>query len=345
MRKKIQKALCILLMICLLPISLFTGCAKENADPSEDTKKILKIATSSGFDPKAIRDLYDAGFRYIDLSMYGLSKGSVLMSDNWREEALKLKAVADELGMTFVQAHSPGGNLLSTDRKEVDALIAATKRSIEICEVLGIKNTVVHIGWRDGLNRKQFDRMNMLMYYNLLPTAEQCGVNILCENSTKKNMQNFEYLSTGAEMREFVEYVNHPNFHACWDTGHANCDDLDQYQNILDIGDELYGIHYADNMGDGDTHLMPFFGTLNNNDVMRALTEMGYDGYFTLECSGTRGAYKGPVFPWMKEAFPNVPDEKLSQVPQMMSPMQKEKLLFDIANYIVTTYPTQTPER
>ena len=144
-------------------------------------------------------------------------------------------------------------------------------------------------------------------------------------------------------MREFVEYVNHPNFHACWDTGHANCDWLDQYQNILDIGDELYGIHYTDNMGDADSHLMPFFGTLNHNDVMRALTETEYDGYFTLEC-GSRipGEYKGPEFPWMTEAFPNVPEKNRSLIPQMMTRLQKTKLLFDIANYIVTTYPTET---
>ena len=346
MLNTIKKSLCIILVLCLLPISLFAGCGKK-AEPK------WKIATSTadmhgaGYetDADAIRGLYEAGFRYIDYSMYGLKQDSVLMSDNWREEVLKIKAVADELGMTFVQAHSPGGNLLSTNQQEVDELIATTKRSIEICEVLGIKNTVVHVGWKDGLNRKQFFRMNMLMYYNLLPTAEKCGVNILCENSTKKNMQNFEYLSTGKDMREFVEFVNHPNFHACWDTGHANCDELDQYQNILDIGDELYAIHYAENDGSSDSHVMPFFGTLNHNDVVRALVDMGYTGYFTLECDGgdrTAGSYTGPEFSWLKKACPDVSDLSQPDALQVLDRAQQEKLLFDIANHIATEYPKET---
>ena len=42
---------------------------------------------------------------------------------------------------------------------------------------------------------------------------------MLCENSTAKNLGNQYYINTGADMREFIEYVNHPNFHGCWDMG------------------------------------------------------------------------------------------------------------------------------
>ena len=244
-----------------------------------------------------------------------------------------------------MQAHSPGGNLLTTNQSEANELIAATKRSIEICEVLGIRNLVVHIGWRDGINRQEWMRLNKEMYNNFLPLAEKCGVNILCENSTVKNMGSFEYLSTGAEMREFVEYVDHPNFHACWDTGHANCDNLDQYQNIVDLGDELYAIHYAENDGSYDSHVMPFFGTVNHNDIMRALVEIGFRGPFVLECDGgsrTSNTYTGPAFDWIKEEL-NVTDPTNPSVLGRLNRAQQEKLLFDIANYIVTTYPTTAP--
>ncbi len=293
-------------------------------------------------DEQAIRGLYEAGFRYIDFSMYYLGSGSPLMSSNWREEALKLKAVADELGMTFVQAHSPGGNLLSTNQQEVNALIAATKRSIEVCEVLGIKNTVVHIGWRSGLEREDWMKLNKQMYNKLLPTAERCGVNVLCENSTFKNMGSFEYLSTGKEMREFVEYVDNPYFHACWDTGHAHCDRLDQYKEILDIGDELYAIHFAENAGNGDTHLMPFFGTVDPDGTMRALIEIGFNGPFVLECDGesrVSNSYTGPAFSWISEELTNAKDPTRPDVLKRLKRAQQERLLFDIANYIVTEYP------
>lgn len=299
----------------------------------------------SGFetDEQAIRGLYDAGFRYIDFSMYSnITKDSVYMSSKWREEARKLKAVADELGMTFVQAHAPGGNLLSTNQSEVNFLMESTKRSIEICEVLGIKNIVVHVGWRDGINRQEWMRLNKEMYNKLLPTAEKCGVNILCENSTVKNMRDFHYLSTGAEMREFVKYVDHPYFHACWDTGHAHCDGLDQYKEIVALGDEMYAIHYAENAGNGDTHLMPFFGSVDHDSIMRGLIEIGFNGPFVLECDGsprTSNVYTGPAFAWVKEAVKNSKDPTSPTVLKKLNRAQQEKLLFDIANYIVTEYP------
>ena len=50
----------------------------------------------------------------------------VYMQDNWREEVQKIKAVANELGMKFVQAHSQGGNPLSKKQEEVDFIVSAT---------------------------------------------------------------------------------------------------------------------------------------------------------------------------------------------------------------------------
>lgn len=119
-----------------------------------------------------------------------------------------------------------------------------------------------------------------------------------------------------------------------------NCEKNDQYQDIVALGDEMYAIHYTDNMGDADTHLLPFFGTLNHNSVMKALADIDYNGYFTLECDGgvnrTQNLYSGPEFSWMKELRPIVP---VSQIPKYMTMIQQEKLLYDIAVYILESYP------
>ena len=145
----------------------------------------MKIATTTGdfaffckTNEERIRELHKAGFRYIDLDMYSFTKDSPYMGEGWREEALKLKALADELGMQFVQAHSQGGNPLSPS--DVEFIVEATVRSIEICEVLGIKNTVVHAGWGAGLSKDEWFAKNKEFYELLLPTAEKCGVHVLC---------------------------------------------------------------------------------------------------------------------------------------------------------------------
>ena len=122
----------------------------------------MKIATTTGdfgfycnTDEERIRELHKAGFRYIDLSMYSLTPNCVYMQENWRDEVQKIKYLAQELGMQFVQAHSQGGNPLSEDKAHVDFLLKATIRSIEICKELGIKNTVVHCGYRKGIGKEE----------------------------------------------------------------------------------------------------------------------------------------------------------------------------------------------
>ena len=84
------------------------------------------------------------------------------MQDGWKDEVNKIKNLAQELGMEFVQAHSQGGNPLSDDKEHVDFLLKATIRSIEICEMLGIKNTVVHNGEKEGLTKDFIEHIDLI---------------------------------------------------------------------------------------------------------------------------------------------------------------------------------------
>lgn len=299
----------------------------------------MKIATTTGdftdyckTDEERIRELHRAGFKYIDLSMYAFTPDCVYMQGNWREEVQKIKLLANELGMEFVQAHSQGGNPLSDDKSHVDFLLKATIRSIEICEILGIKNTVVHNGVRQGLTKEEWFVANKAFYEQLFPTMERCGVNVLCENSTKANTGDMYFINTGKDMREFIKYVNHPQIHACWDTGHGNCDG-GQYDEIMAIGDELYAIHYNDNFGLKDEHVALFCGTLNHDEVMHALIDVGYKGYFTLECDSPLRKYKH----WTGWRRQYDKDIRLSE-PQLFMQQHIEKMLYEISEWILSSY-------
>ena len=107
--------------------------------------------------------------------MYTLTPTCELMQDNWKDEALKFKELAGELGMQFVQAHSPGGNPLSDDEAHVDFLKRSTIRSIEVCEILGIKNTVVHNGVAEGLSKEEWFVKNKAFYEKLFEAMERCA--------------------------------------------------------------------------------------------------------------------------------------------------------------------------
>ena len=299
----------------------------------------MKIATTTGdfehycaSDEERIRELHRAGFRYIDLSLYSLTPGSPYLQKGWREYVLGLKELAHGLGMQFVQAHSQGGNPLSDDPAHVDFLLRATLRSIEICELLGIKNTVVHNGFAKELSKEEWFVRNKAFYERLFPTMERCGVNVLCENSTRANMKEMYFINSGKEMREFIEYVDHPLVHGCWDTGHANCEG-EQYGEIMAIGDELYAIHYNDNHGAKDEHLAPFLGQLNHDEVMSALIDVGFDGYFTLECSSSLVRYNQ----WTGKRRRFEPSSRLRE-PQLFMQRHLEAMMYETAKWMLESY-------
>lgn len=259
----------------------------------------MKLTTTTGdfaygypTDAERIQALHRAGFRHIDLSLYGEARSdSPYLCDGWEKEVDLLRRTADACGMDFVQSHAPGGNPLSFD-SQWELLLASTIRTLEICRMLGIPNTVVHVGWADDLrssretDRELYFARNMKFINALIPTMEKTGVSVLVENSTHANMGDRCYLYSGQDMKDFTEYAHHPLIGACWDTGHANIEG-NQYDDILAMGNCLRAIHFNDNRGTQDEHLMPYLGTLNVDEVMCGLSDIHYDGAFTFECDSS----------------------------------------------------------
>ncbi len=259
----------------------------------------MKLATTSGDftryfpdNENRIRALFRAGFRHIDLSLYHeADPASVFLNDGWEKEVDRIRRIADELGMDFVQSHAPGGNPLLFDA-QWDLLLASTRRSLEICAMLGIPNTVVHLGWADDLlyadkaAKEVYFERNMKFISGLIPTMEKTGVMVLVENTTHANMGDRWYLYTGREMQDFLDYAAHPLLGACWDTGHANVEGH-QYSDLTALGGSLRAIHFNDNRGGGDEHIMPYLGTMSVDEVMCGLRDIGYAGVFTFECDSS----------------------------------------------------------
>ena len=46
----------------------------------------------------------------------------------------------------------------------------------------------------------------------------------------------------------------------------------------------FWATHIADNHGEHDEHLLPFYGTIDWNSVVHALKETDYQGDLTYEC-------------------------------------------------------------
>lgn len=235
-----------------------------------------------------IDHMYKAGFRYIDINLCSVKKEDpLLISANWKDNAKRLREYAEEKGMRFVQAHAPAFRNPFSDN--IDDLVETTIRSIRVCKELGIENTVVHAGWKSGLSQEEFYKRTYDFYSKFFPVMEECDISILAENSTHANLGERAHFYTGEEMRYFLDEINHPLVHACWDTGHANVEG-GQYEHIKAIGHHLYAIHVSDNCGKSDEHIMPYCGTMNLDDLMCALKEIGFKGYFDYEITPLKPA-------------------------------------------------------
>ena len=304
----------------------------------------MKLATTTGdfasyfdSDIDRLRAVAAAGFKYVDLNMYsGDDPGWVYASDGWERKVDELANEAAKLGVQFVQAHAPGHtNLLSVEERE--KIVSATARSFEVCAMLGIKNNVIHTGTssqflyeRPGDKEKYF-AANFDVIKELLPTLEKTGVNLLIENTCKKNVGKIWFFLTGMEMKEFIEYCGHPLIHAVWDVGHAAIEGH-QYQDIVDLGDDLRALHIHDNRGE-DHHEFPLTGKNNYDEIFSALIKIGYKGYFTLEADnffyGFKRLRRHPELLTYGDRFTAAPF-KLKET--------AEKLLYEIGKYTLSTY-------
>ena len=148
-------------------------------------------------------------------------------------------------------------------------------------------------------------------------------------------------LVTGKELRDFVDYIDHPLMGICWDTAHGNCcqkaRSFGQYKNIMDIGDKLKGLHISDNFGDSHHHSWPFAGIINFDSVMQGLVDVNYDGYFTFEASYT--LLHRYNLPYRRQPWEHNGEtiEKLVN-PSIELKKQAVDLLYETGKYILKTY-------
>jgi len=293
-----------------------------------------------------VRFFEGTGFRFLDLSFYDtIYADSPFLDDRWEGWVADAGEAAAALGFRFCQAHSPSGNLHGAG-EEFDVFLRATLRSVEACGRLHIPRIVVHAqdigGFPSRENRRLNLRRNGEFIARLLPVMERTGVSVLIENSCDRHAptraQNVRNVpSTAGELLELIEHVGHPLVHACWDTGHANVQGVDQYQSIVELGPRLKGVHIADNYGDMDSHVAPFQGTTNLDSVMQGLLDAGYQGFFSFESGNI--LRNGGVWPNYRREweYRGVKVARLMNVPLELR-RQAVALLYQIGRHILTEY-------
>jgi len=206
------------------------------------------------------------GFKVLDLNLCEMlnPQGNLAGSD-WKHYVGKLKELKSQHSLTFNQAHAP----YASDGHILDELL---NRCLDICQQLGIPLLVVH-PTKGGVQQ------NLGAYESYVHSAEQKNIILAFEN-----LNADDEMTEITELVELVKAFNSPSVGICYDTGHAHLRGHDLALDIHVMGSYLVATHIADNKGKEDEHLLPFYGTIDWDAVVRALVEIKYAGDLTYEC-------------------------------------------------------------
>ena len=170
--------------------------------------------------------------------------------------------------------------------------------------------------WRDGIDGGD--------YYNMLISCiEDCSIHnistaVIHLTSFEKDVEvTYLGLNRVARIIDFAQkkgvklafentaFIKHldavfgccpsPNVGFCWDSGHENLWHPDK--DCLELyGDRLFALHINDNFGDGDSHILPFDGTVDWNSKIQKLKNCKDVKYFTLEVDFNRNHEKCKIY-------------------------------------------------
>ena len=236
---------------------------------------------------KAIEYYARAGFDAWDFSMFRMcgydwenklyiESNHPLAGSECLKFARQLKAVGLDNGIVCNQSHAPFPTVCPQIRSYF-------KRAIECTAEAGGKICIIHP------DNDKSPEENAEMFEELLPFAKEHGIKIALENmwnwDNEKDEACFAACSTPESFRVHLDAVNDDLLVACVDLGHAEMRGLNTsaVQMIKALGDKVQALHIHDNDRWHDSHQLPFTMEIDFAPIVKALKEIGYKGYFTLE--------------------------------------------------------------
>ena len=207
------------------------------------------LAARLGSVSAAADALMDAGHPAIDISLFG--QNDYLFSESWQDMAKELRQRAEARGAVYNQAHAPfGGGYDHYTQK----LIPTFPRVFEFCELLGVRQIVVHPlqkGRYYGHEQELFD-MNMEFYRSLIPLSEKHGIKIAIENMWQTHPVTHRICDDACadphELAAYYDTLNDPtHFTVCLDIGHTALCGREPEDAIRVLGkDRLGALHVHD---------------------------------------------------------------------------------------------------
>lgn len=220
--------------------------------------------------------------------MYELARAGipgVMICERWSDDQVfsdndvdNIHAVLRETGQFVDTIHASPGKLqymLDTNPDAHQAAVDSIINRLRMAEKIGAHSIVLHI---PGQEDPKFNAGQLRSVLDqTLRVAEDAGVNIAAENLDVITGRYWDNLPT---ITDWIKVTNHPRFRMALDVGHAHAsgDNFKPGGRIWEVKDLIVATHLHDNLGaiydhekDEDTHLLPFDGTIDWEDVTTLL--------------------------------------------------------------------------
>lgn len=242
-----------------------------------------------------IKRLEDSKFAYANLNFFEIQE--LLDKNDYEDIFGDLIEFLKDSSITFNIAHAPIHYPFFFNtyykRDDIDTLKNRILKSLDISKEIGVKRIVIHVG--TYLDKDYNYDINKSIEHNIkylepfVKKAIENNILIAIENGTQMEKDDPLFKNTAPYIDELIRIVEYYNkkydkevLGVCFDFGHANVGNLDMYNEIVKIGNKLIVTHIHDNYGT-DSHNQPFDGTVNWDDVRKALTDINYNGELTSE--------------------------------------------------------------
>lgn len=241
-------------------------------------EKAIEYIAKAGFDAWDFSMFYMFNYDDYDWTNHTNAKFSnhPTGGNDYLKFARKLKKIGEDNGIVCNQSHAPFPTMCREIR---DGL----KRAIECTAEAGGKICVIHPD-NNGTAEK-----NAEMYLELLPFAKDYGVKIATENMYNWDTEKDCALEAACPFpQNFLDHINAVNddfLVACLDIGHAEMfrEKTSAVEMVRALGPHLQALHIHDNDLVHDSHQIPFSMNIEFEAIVKALKEIDYKGYFTLE--------------------------------------------------------------
>lgn len=242
-----------------------------------------------------IKRLGDSKSNYANLNFSEIQE--LLDKDNYEDIFENLIKFLRDSSIIFNIAHAPIHYPFFFNtyykRDDIDILKHRILKALDISREVGVKRIVIHVGtYLDENYNYDIEKSiehNIKYLEPFVKKAAESNILIAIENGTQMQKDEPAFKNTSPyidELLKIVEYYNKKYekevLGICFDFGHANVGNLDMYNEIKKIDSKLKVTHIHDNYGT-DSHNQPFDGTINWDDVRKALTDINYDGELTSE--------------------------------------------------------------